>query len=89
MNNYIKVLCVYDTHNGKQLRAKILVESENSCESFIVKITKKNSSVLSFNGYGLEVTGLDLDSQSVSVNFFGNGKKIPSRLTKTTTLVLF
>lgn len=52
---------VYHVYNKKQLRAVIEVNNTR----FIVKCNEKQNSLISGNGYSLEVVGLNIDDQSM------------------------
>lgn len=63
---YIALQRIYTTKTGL-LRAKILIETENSTQNHILKITRKNSSSISGNGYGFFVYLIDLDAQHIAI----------------------
>ncbi len=63
---HITLKKIYATKTG-MLRAKILVESENSTRSHILKITKKTSSLISGAGYSFFVYLIDLDQKQIGI----------------------
>jgi len=61
---------VYHVYNKKQLRAIIDI---NNCRC-IVKCNDKENSLISGNGYSLEVVGLNIDDQSMEFIAHDNNK---------------
>jgi len=53
------------------LRGKILIESPMSCRYHLLSLSNKTQSLISAAGYSVTIIGLDVDSQSatVEINF--------------------
>jgi hypothetical protein len=60
----LKVLKVYNAYNGKQIRAQVELLGKRQ----VVFLSDRKQSVLSIPNFGLIVTGLDIDRQSVTFN---------------------
>jgi hypothetical protein len=72
---FIALQKIYTTKTGL-LRAKILIETENSTRSYILKITRKTSSMISGNGYAFFVYLIDLDLQNIGILVANKSDKI-------------
>lgn len=65
---HFKLIKVYNVKNT--LRARILIESPVSCREFLLSLGNKKQGVISAVGYGVTITGLDVDAQSATLEIF-------------------
>jgi len=69
----IKVQKIYHTKKKGDLRAKLLIVTDNSIRSYAVKCGKRNT-ILSLQDLGIEVVGIDLEYNTVTIKTYPSNK---------------